>query len=201
MEFGLEAVDPSGARAGRVVLPHGEIETPVFMPVGTQGTVKAMSSEELVEIGVGIILANAYHLYLRPGVDVIEKAGGLHQFMRWDRPILTDSGGFQIFSLAALNKVTRSSGSSTMRMPRPPPPADALISTGYPISSAMRSASFSDSTGPPLPGTVGTSALRARSIAATLSPATEIVSAVGPMNLMLHESQTSTKCEFSERNP
>lgn len=106
MKFVLEAVDPSGARAGRLILPHGEIETPVFMPVGTQGTVKAMSNEELVEIGAGIILANAYHLYLRPGVEVIEKAGGLHQFMRWDRPILTDSGGFQIFSLADLNKVT-----------------------------------------------------------------------------------------------
>ncbi len=106
MKFVLEAVDPSGARAGRLILPHGEIETPVFMPVGTQGTVKAMTNEELVEIGAGIILANAYHLYLRPGVEVIEKAGGLHQFMRWDRPILTDSGGFQIFSLAALNKVS-----------------------------------------------------------------------------------------------
>ena len=106
MKFVLEAVDPSGARAGRIVLPHGEIETPVFMPVGTQGTVKAMSNEELIEIGAGIILANAYHLYLRPGVEVIEKAGGLNRFMRWDRPILTDSGGFQIFSLAALNKVT-----------------------------------------------------------------------------------------------
>ena len=106
MEFLLEAVDPSGARAGRLILPHGEIETPVFMPVGTQGTVKAMSNEELIEIGAGIILANAYHLYLRPGVEVIEKAGGLNRFMRWDRPILTDSGGFQIFSLAALNKVT-----------------------------------------------------------------------------------------------
>jgi len=106
MEFLLEAVDPSGARAGRLILPHGEIETPTFMPVGTQGTVKAMCNEELVEIGAGIILANAYHLYLRPGVETIEKAGGLHRFMRWDRPILTDSGGFQIFSLAALNKVS-----------------------------------------------------------------------------------------------
>ena len=106
MKFILDAVDPSGARAGRLILPHGEIETPAFMPVGTQGTVKAMTSEELVGIGTGIILANAYHLYLRPGVDVIEKAGGLNAFMRWDRPILTDSGGFQIFSLASLNKVT-----------------------------------------------------------------------------------------------
>jgi len=107
MKFILEAVDPSGARAGRLILPHGEIETPAFMPVGTQGSVKAMTSEELVDIGTGIILANAYHLYLRPGVEVIEKAGGLNAFMRWDRPILTDSGGFQIFSLASLNKVTK----------------------------------------------------------------------------------------------
>ncbi len=106
MEFVLEGVDPSGARAGRLILPHGEIETPVFMPVGTQGTVKAVSGEELVEMNAEIILANAYHLYLRPGLDVIRKAGGLHSFMGWDRPLLTDSGGFQIFSLAALNKVT-----------------------------------------------------------------------------------------------
>ena len=106
MKFILDAVDPSGARAGRLILPHGEIETPAFMPVGTQGSVKAMTNEELVDIGTGIILANAYHLYLRPGIEVIEKAGGLHAFMRWDRSILSDSGGFQIFSLASLNKVT-----------------------------------------------------------------------------------------------
>ncbi len=107
MKFILDAVDSSGARAGRIILPHGEIETPAFMPVGTQGSVKAMTSEELVGIGAGIILANAYHLYLRPGIEVIEKAGGLNAFMQWDRPILTDSGGFQIFSLASLNKVTK----------------------------------------------------------------------------------------------
>lgn len=106
MEFVVEAVDPSGARAGRLKLPHGDIETPIFMPVGTQGSVKAVSSDELCEIGAQIILANAYHLYLRPGVDVLKKAGGLHNFMQWDRPILTDSGGFQIFSLASMNKVT-----------------------------------------------------------------------------------------------
>ena len=106
MEFEVEAVDPSGARAGRLKLPHGEVQTPVFMPVGTQAAVKAMTSEELVEAGAEIILANAYHLYLRPGVEVLEKAGGLHNFMQWNRPILTDSGGFQVFSLAPLNKVT-----------------------------------------------------------------------------------------------
>jgi len=105
MKFILEATDPTGARAGRLILPHGEILTPVFMPVGTQATVKAMSVEDLESIGAQIILSNAYHLYLRPGMDVIEQAGGLHKFMQWDRPILTDSGGFQVFSLAAMNKV------------------------------------------------------------------------------------------------
>jgi queuine tRNA-ribosyltransferase len=107
MRFEVEARDPqSRARAGRLLLPHGEVETPVFMPVGTQATVKALSREDLVGIGAQIILANAYHLYLRPGVDVLEAAGGIHRFMAWDRPVLTDSGGFQVFSLAELNKVT-----------------------------------------------------------------------------------------------
>lgn len=106
MNFALEATDPSGARAGRLTLPHGEVLTPIFMPVGTQGAVKAMNTEDLPGIGAQIILANAYHLYLRPGTDVIEKAGGLHRFMRWDKPILTDSGGFQIFSLAQFAKIT-----------------------------------------------------------------------------------------------
>jgi len=106
-EFEVEGRDPScHARAGRLRLAHGEVETPVFMPVGTQGTVKTMSQEDLREIGAQIILSNAYHLYLRPGTDVLEKAGGLHAFMNWDRPILTDSGGFQVFSLDGLTKVT-----------------------------------------------------------------------------------------------
>jgi queuine tRNA-ribosyltransferase len=87
-------------------LPHGEVETPVFMPVGTQGTVKALCQEDLETLGAQIILGNAYHLYLRPGTEILEMAGGLHQFMQWPRPILTDSGGFQVFSLGALNKVT-----------------------------------------------------------------------------------------------
>ena len=106
MDFTLEATDPTGARAGRLCLPHGEVLTPIFMPVGTQGAVKAMNTEDLPRIGAQIILGNAYHLYLRPGIDVIEKAGGLHRFMQWDRPILTDSGGFQIFSLAQFAKIT-----------------------------------------------------------------------------------------------
>ncbi|MFN2340805.1 MAG: tRNA guanosine(34) transglycosylase Tgt [Halanaerobium sp.] len=95
----------SKARLGEITTDHGKIETPIFMPVGTQATVKAMSSRELKEIGSQIILGNTYHLYLRPGDDLIARAGGLHQFMNWDRPILTDSGGFQVFSLADLREI------------------------------------------------------------------------------------------------
>ncbi|MDI6602162.1 MAG: tRNA guanosine(34) transglycosylase Tgt [Thermoanaerobacteraceae bacterium] len=93
------------ARLGRIYTPHGIIETPIFMPVGTQATVKAMTPEELKEIGAQIILSNTYHLYLRPGHEVVKKAGGLHSFMHWDRPILTDSGGFQVFSLSDLREI------------------------------------------------------------------------------------------------
>ena len=96
----------SKARLGKLMTVHGEINTPVFMPVGTQGTVKALSNEELKTCGAEIILGNAYHLYLRPGLDIIKKAGGLHKFMGWDKPILTDSGGYQVFSLAKLRKLT-----------------------------------------------------------------------------------------------
>ena len=96
----------SAARLGRILTPHGEIETPVFMPVGTQGTVKALSPEDIIQCGSGIILGNTYHLYLRPGHSVIKSLGGLHRFMNWDKPILTDSGGFQVFSLNTLAKVT-----------------------------------------------------------------------------------------------
>ena len=96
----------SGARRGIVHTPHGDIQTPVFMPVGTQATVKAMTPEELKEIEAQIILSNTYHLYLRPGNKLVKEAGGLHEFMRWDRPILTDSGGFQVFSLGPLRKIT-----------------------------------------------------------------------------------------------
>ena len=94
------------ARLGILETPHGVIETPVFMPVGTQATVKAMTPDELKEMGATIILGNTYHLYLRPGHKIIEKAGGLHKFMNWDRAILTDSGGFQVFSLSSLRKIT-----------------------------------------------------------------------------------------------
>lgn len=97
----------TGARYGKITLPHGTFETPVFMPVGTQGTVKAMTVEELKEmVGAQIILGNTYHLNLRPGMDVMRAAGGLHNFMKWDRNILTDSGGFQVFSLQAIRKIT-----------------------------------------------------------------------------------------------
>ena len=96
----------SGARLGIVHTPHGKIETPIFMPVGTQATVKAMTPEELKEIHAQIILSNTYHLYLRPGHEIVEKAGDLHRFMNWNRPILTDSGGFQVFSLGDLRKIT-----------------------------------------------------------------------------------------------
>ncbi len=94
------------ARRGRVHTPHGSIETPVFMPVGTAATVKAMRPDEVKEMGAQIILSNTYHLYLRPGHEIVREAGGLHKFMNWDRAILTDSGGFQVFSLGDLRKIT-----------------------------------------------------------------------------------------------
>jgi len=107
MKFELIKTDSrTKARAGRLTTPHGVVDTPYFMPVGTQATVKTLSAEDLGTLGVKIILSNTYHLYLRPGHDVIRAAGGLHSFMSWDGPILTDSGGFQVFSLAELNKVT-----------------------------------------------------------------------------------------------
>ena len=97
----------TGARRGRIHTPHGVIETPVFMPVGTQATVKAMTPDELKDmVDAKIILSNTYHLYLRPGDELVAEAGGLHKFMNWDRPILTDSGGFQVFSLADLRNIT-----------------------------------------------------------------------------------------------
>ena len=106
MDFHLIQTCPdSKARAAELITPHGTVPTPVFLPVGSQATVKTLIPEELKEIGVPMVLANTYHLYLRPGIGVIEKLGGLHKFMAWDRPILTDSGGYQIFSLAALRKV------------------------------------------------------------------------------------------------
>src|SRR5574344_880618 len=94
------------ARTGIIDLPHGQVHTPVFMPVGTNATVKAVSKESLEEIGFEIILANTYHLYLRPGPDLIKEAGGLHGFSKWNRNFLTDSGGFQVFSLSKLRKIS-----------------------------------------------------------------------------------------------
>ena len=96
----------SGARTGVFHTPHGDITTPIYMPVGTQATVKSLTPEDLKEIEAQIILSNTYHLYLRPGSELISRAGGLHKFMHWDRPILTDSGGFQVFSLSDFRKIT-----------------------------------------------------------------------------------------------
>ena len=108
MAFRFEIVktDPSGARLGRLITPHGTIETPAFMPVGTAATVKAMTQEALEELQVPLLLANTYHLYLRPGHELIRRMGGLHRFMAWGGGILTDSGGYQVFSLADLRKVS-----------------------------------------------------------------------------------------------
>lgn len=101
----IKTCKQTGARLGIVHTPHGSFETPTFMPVGTQATVKTMSPEELKEIGSGIILSNTYHLWLRPGHDIVKEAGGLHKFMNWDKPILTDSGGFQVFSLSKFRTI------------------------------------------------------------------------------------------------
>lgn len=103
----LKQDESSSARLGIIETAHGNINTPIFMPVGTRGTVKAMSTDELKELGAEIILGNTYHLYLKPGMEIIRMAGGLHKFMNWDRPILTDSGGFQVFSLAKLRKMKK----------------------------------------------------------------------------------------------
>ncbi|MEO8410068.1 MAG: tRNA guanosine(34) transglycosylase Tgt, partial [Propionivibrio sp.] len=105
MQFELLASD-GAARRGRLTLAHGSVETPVFMPVGTYGTVKAMTPRDLAEVGAQICLGNTFHLWLRPGLEVIAAHGGLHRLMGWDQPILTDSGGFQVFSLGALRKIS-----------------------------------------------------------------------------------------------
>jgi len=102
----LHVCKQTGARRGVIHTPHGDIQTPVFMPVGTQATVKSMTPEELKEVNAQIILSNTYHLFLRPGHKLVEEAGGLHKFMNWDRPILTDSGGFQVFSLGQLREIS-----------------------------------------------------------------------------------------------
>src|SRR5207237_9795876 len=103
--FEISAHD-GAARCGALLTPHGTVQTPVFMPVGTQATVKGVPQDVLEELGVEILLGNTYHLMLRPGVEQIRKLGGLHSFMSWDRAILTDSGGFQVFSLSELRKLT-----------------------------------------------------------------------------------------------
>src|SRR2546430_12206121 len=103
-DFTLDATS-GPARAGTLTLPHGTVATPVFMPVGTQATVRTLSPADLETVGAQIVLANTYHLHVRPGEDVIEQLGGLHKFMAWDRPLLTDSGGFQVFSLAGFRRV------------------------------------------------------------------------------------------------
>src|SRR5476649_212468 len=105
MKFTLHCSD-GRARRGTLTLAHGSVETPAFMPVGTYGTVKAMSPAELHEIGAQIVLGNTFHLWLRPGLEVIAAHGGLHRFMGWDGPILTDSGGYQVFSLGELRKIS-----------------------------------------------------------------------------------------------
>jgi len=102
----IKTCKQTGARLGIVHTPHGSFETPAFMPVGTQATVKTMAPEEIKDMGAGIILSNTYHLWLRPGNEIIKEAGGLHKFMNWDRAILTDSGGFQVFSLSDMRKIT-----------------------------------------------------------------------------------------------
>jgi len=104
--FEVLATDPTGARLGRLETPHGVIDTPAFMPVGTLGTVKGLTQESLEALGAQIILANTYHLYLRPGAELIRELGGLHKFISWPHPIITDSGGYQVFSLSDLRKVT-----------------------------------------------------------------------------------------------
>lgn len=107
MSLTFELLKTEGkARRGRMTLNHGVVETPIFMPVGTYGTVKAMTPMELETMQAQIILGNTFHLWLRPGLDVIAKHGGLHRFMNWNKPILTDSGGFQVFSLGALRKIS-----------------------------------------------------------------------------------------------
>src|SRR5207237_6491200 len=109
--FELLKTDPhSKARLGRLTTPHGVVDTPVFMPVGTQASVKALDPRELQEMGTRIILGNTYHLYIRPGLDIIREAGGLHRFMNWSLPILTDSGGLQVLSLAQIRKITAHGG-------------------------------------------------------------------------------------------
>ena len=123
LKFTLETTDPgSKARAGVLSTDHGDIQTPIFMPVGTIGTVRAVPQTELKEVvDADIILGNTYHLHLRPGTEVLEEVGGLHKFMNWDRPILTDSGGYQVFSLAENRKI-KEEGLSLIHISEPTRP-------------------------------------------------------------------------------
>ena len=114
LDYTLLATD-GAARRGRLTLNHGTVETPIFMPVGTYGAVKAMSPRELDEIGAQIILGNTFHLWLRPGLDVIGRFSGLHRFNGWHKPILSDSGGFQVFSLGAMRRISRESNGVGIR--------------------------------------------------------------------------------------
>ena len=110
-EFSFELLAQSdNARLGKICTPRGNINTPTFMPVGTQGTVKGVFTSDVVETGTQIILGNTYHLLLRPGIDILNKFSGLHNFMNWNKPILTDSGGYQIMSLSKLNKIDKEIG-------------------------------------------------------------------------------------------
>jgi queuine tRNA-ribosyltransferase len=110
--FRTTAEDPlSAARTGLLETPHGTVETPAFMPVGSQGTVKGLTHAQVEALGAQIILVNSYHLFLRPGIDAVAAMGGLHSFISWPKPILTDSGGFQIYSLSPHGRATRGSGS------------------------------------------------------------------------------------------
>jgi queuine tRNA-ribosyltransferase len=141
--FEVKSIDPTGARRGVLNTPHGAVQTPFFMPVGTQATVKGLRNEALEELGAEIILANTYHLYLRPGPEAVRKLGGLHRFMSWPRAILTDSGGFQVFSLSELRKVTdegvrfRSHLDGSEHMLTPEKAAEIQLALGSDIAMAL----------------------------------------------------------------
>lgn len=132
LEFELLNTD-GNARRGRLKLTHGTIETPIFMPVGTYGSVKAMSPADLNDIDARIILGNTFHLWLRPGLDTIRQFGGLHQFIGWNRPILTDSGGFQVFSLGAMRKISEEG----VRFAPPLTEANCFCHRKFPCKSSM----------------------------------------------------------------
>ena len=145
MSFSFEVLksDPTGARLGRLTTPHGVVQTPFFLPVGTQASVKALTQGDLEGLGAEIVLANTYHLYLRPGHELIRRLGGLHQFMSWPRAILTDSGGYQVFSLSELRKVTdegvrfRSHLDGSEHLLRPEKAAEIQLALGSDIAMVL----------------------------------------------------------------